>query len=117
MVPREERERLKAAYWVALKAGDAKLQKELLTQMYADSERISTIYNPDWVEKRHEIIHRDLRCVLCGSGDRIEIDHITPVYEGGAELANDNLRVLCHACHKEKSRRELKDRWAKYGGA
>lgn len=34
------------------------------------------------------------------------IDHITPINEGGAPLAIENLRTLCNACHNSKSGKE-----------
>lgn len=36
-----------------------------------------------------------------------EIDHLIPVSKGGTTTA-DNLRSLCHSCHKRKTKRERK---------
>jgi 5-methylcytosine-specific restriction endonuclease McrA len=45
------------------------------------------------------------RCVLCGSKDRVSVDHITPRSQGGSD--NDsNLRTLCHSCHALKTHHE-----------
>ena len=48
-------------------------------------------------------------CAQCGTEpaerDGLELDHITPVAEGGVD-GLDNLQWLCSACHSEKSRRE-----------
>jgi 5-methylcytosine-specific restriction endonuclease McrA len=40
------------------------------------------------------------KCVLCGSGDRLEVDHIKS-FRTHPELRYDvsNGRVLCHDCH------------------
>ena len=32
-----------------------------------------------------------------------ELDHITPVVEGGADCGLDNLRTLCWSCHKQET--------------
>lgn len=33
-----------------------------------------------------------------------EADHILPVVEGGGECTLDNLRTLCHPCHKKETK-------------
>lgn len=55
---------------------------------------------------RAEIHRRDGgRCVKCGSSDRLAVDHIVPIAEGGkGDIANGQL--LCHQCHAEKTRAE-----------
>lgn len=49
---------------------------------------------------RKAILERDHhRCVLCGSTENLEADHITPWSKGGADtLANG--RTLCRTCHR-----------------
>lgn len=43
----------------------------------------------------------DYRCMNCGSGRRLEIDHIFPVSRGGgSELSN--LQILCMTCNRAK---------------
>ncbi|MFI5300362.1 MAG: HNH endonuclease [Polyangiales bacterium] len=55
---------------------------------------------------RLDVLRRDGgRCVQCGSVDRVNVDHIVPVVEGGAaEMSNG--QVLCHDCHAAKTRIE-----------
>jgi len=55
---------------------------------------------------RYEVMKRDgFRCVLCGASPeweddvRLEIDHITPVSEGGMNVMS-NLRTLCMRCNR-----------------
>lgn len=51
---------------------------------------------------RFEIMERDgWKCVLCGSKDLLEIDHIKAVAFGGTNEPS-NLRVLCYACNAGK---------------
>lgn len=50
---------------------------------------------------RKLVLERDgYRCVLCGSTERLECDHIKS-YSGHPELRLNvsNGRVLCHSCH------------------
>ena len=64
----------------------------------------------EW-KRLHRLAGRHLPywCAQCGAEpagrDSLELDHITPVAEGGAD-GLDNLQWLCPSCHAEKSRRE-----------
>lgn len=57
---------------------------------------------------RLRVIERqDTRCAHCGrklgvAGERIDIDHITALANGG-EHAETNLQALCAPCHKLKT--------------
>lgn len=52
---------------------------------------------------RGAVLQRDhWRCVICGSRDRLEMDHIIPWSAGGADTI-DNLRTLCHTCNTRRS--------------
>ena len=58
-----------------------------------------------WKKRRLRILDRDgWRCVLCGASSRLEVDHIQPLWEGGAE-EDSNLRALCKSCHIARHRR------------
>lgn len=54
---------------------------------------------------RYEIFKRDnFKCVLCGTAgkeEKLEIDHIVPVSEGG-KTTKPNLRTLCFKCNRGK---------------
>jgi len=41
------------------------------------------------------------QCKWCGSRTNVEIDHITPVVEGGTNTPQ-NLRLLCRNCNRSK---------------
>lgn len=56
---------------------------------------------------RWDILRRDtFACVTCGfappDGAELRVDHITPVQEGGALTAPDNLITLCQRCNSGK---------------
>lgn len=55
---------------------------------------------------RYEILKRDkFQCVICSSNDRIEVDHIIPIDNGGKTIM-ENLRTLCFACNRGKSNKK-----------
>ena len=41
------------------------------------------------------------QCCHCGSGDRLEVDHIIPVSKGG-EHSEENFQILCKTCNLKK---------------
>lgn len=43
------------------------------------------------------------RCVRCGSGERLEFDHIVPVADGGSSTER-NVQLLCEPCNRSKGR-------------
>ena len=58
---------------------------------------------PRWA--RELVFARDGgRCVLCGSFERPQLDHITPWSRGGSDLPS-NLQVLCQPCNIQKGPR------------
>lgn len=62
-------------------------------------------HSPITKVQRDRIIARDKgKCVECGSGHKIHIDHIVPVSKGGTS-DDKNLRVLCKKCNLKKGNR------------
>lgn len=64
-----------------------------------------------WMAKKAEIqeLHR-FTCAACGTvrADH-DVDHIVPLEQGGAPMANSNLQLLCSGpdrCHAKKTARE-----------
>lgn len=43
----------------------------------------------------------DYKCQICGTSERITIDHIIPLTKGGTNHI-DNLHPLCHSCNSSK---------------
>jgi 5-methylcytosine-specific restriction endonuclease McrA len=53
-----------------------------------------------WQNARAAARKRDgERCRQCGSIDKLEVHHIKPLAEGGAEFDLSNLMTLCQQCH------------------
>lgn len=61
-----------------------------------------------WSIVRQTILRRDkFRCSICQKRRPkalLDVDHIMPVRTGVDPYDQDNLRVLCKICHKEKSK-------------
>lgn len=51
-----------------------------------------------WNEKLERL---DYKCQICGTRERITIDHIIPLTKGGTNHI-DNLQPLCHSCNSSK---------------
>lgn len=61
-----------------------------------------------WKAVRHQAKRRDgWACVKCGARGRLEVDHITPLRDGGAPYDLSNLQSLCAKCHSRKTRLEV----------
>ena len=63
-----------------------------------------------WTVLRDQIIKRDNHaCVLCGRTNigGLEVDHIRAKCLGGDPWDEDNLRTLCHSCHKKKTKQDM----------
>ena len=53
-----------------------------------------------WQNARAAARKRDgERCQRCGATEGLEVHHITPLAEGGAEFDLSNLTTLCQECH------------------
>jgi hypothetical protein len=63
-----------------------------------------------WDKLRKEILARDKVCTNCGSAKNLEVDHIIAIVNGGKMWDKNNLRVLCHRCHVQKTKQDLYDR-------
>jgi len=47
----------------------------------------------------------DYKCVLCGSTDHIEVDHILAIALGGTNKI-ENGQTLCYSCHQKKTAKD-----------
>jgi 5-methylcytosine-specific restriction endonuclease McrA len=77
-------------------------------------------YQLQWMRRRREAwLQANGPCRKCGSGDRLEIDHINPddkqrqprdIWSRRKEIRDAELakcQVLCEACHMDKTKRDL----------
>ena len=75
----------------------------------AAREASTRTYGAEWRKVRQQALERAThRCEQCGSRRRLQVDHVTPVSQGGTHsLAN--LMVLCSgpgSCHAQKTASE-----------
>jgi hypothetical protein len=59
--------------------------------------------------RREALTRAGNKCERCGSGERLQVDHILAIVDGG-EPTLENARVLCQRCHVAKTRRDLRRR-------
>jgi hypothetical protein len=72
---------------------------EKLNSMSENTRKRETI--PE--EVKFEVWRRDEgKCVICGSKENLEFDHIIPFSKGGGNTVR-NLQLLCEACNRKKS--------------
>ena len=70
----------------------------------------------EWREQRDELIGEYFGLTSWrgiqwpSSQSRLEVDHVTPVTDGGHPFDPANLRTLCEDCHAEKTARENSER-------
>ena len=86
-----------------------KYDKELEESQQA-KEKIQIIENKSTTEReripsgvRQNVWKRDGgKCVMCGSRERLEYDHIIPISKGGSNTER-NIELLCEKCNRNKS--------------
>lgn len=57
-----------------------------------------------WRKLRDTVIKRDGCCQMCGTEERLSVDHIVPRHLGGDDNLS-NLQVLCISCNSSKGGR------------
>jgi len=79
----------------------------------ARSKESSAIYNSTrWRKIRKHILGRDSGiCAMCGMAkQKMIVDHIKEIKDGGEPYSYDNLQVLCISCHNSKTSQSRRDR-------
>jgi 5-methylcytosine-specific restriction protein A len=56
-----------------------------------------------WQATRRAVLARDPLCKVCDQQLSEEVDHITPLSQGGDPWALDNLQGICGPCHWAKT--------------
>ena len=67
---------------------------------------IKTYHSAKWANTREKVLNRDPICKVCDAALSEQVDHITPLSQGGARYTLTNLQGICVRCHAIKSARE-----------
>ena len=71
------------------------------------------------VDRRARWLETHPLCVHCEAADKVTasvtVDHIKPLWDGGADDYETNGQSLCRPCHDVKSKAEAADRAARGG--
>jgi len=81
-----------------------KLKKQInIFEKYTNETENIRKREPISEDVRFEVWRRDSgKCVLCGSNENLEFDHIIPFSKGGSSTAR-NIQLLCENCNRKKS--------------
>ncbi len=82
------------------------LERERSRQRRADPDkgaRVKLYHSKKWQTTRKAILFRDPICRVCTKALSTEVDHITPLSQGGAPWDVANLQGICGPCHVRKS--------------
>jgi 5-methylcytosine-specific restriction endonuclease McrA len=84
--------------------------------VYKDKEKKKK-YQRDWVAYRRDCYFADKSCTQCGSTEKLELDHIeqkgkvtSSIWSWSKVMREKELakcQVLCHDCHKKKTRTQI----------
>ncbi len=74
-------------------------------------------WHREWMQKRRQEFFHNKVCVVCGSCDKLELDHIDPKdkidhkiwswSKERRELEQVKCQVLCNTCHKVKTKKDM----------
>lgn len=71
----------------------------------------SFYHNTHWRKLRDYYIKSHPLCEECKRKGRVrkatEVDHITPISDGGSRYNTANLQALCKSCHSRKTMKEI----------
>lgn len=62
-----------------------------------------------WRVRSRAYLVRHPYCVKCGRM-ATEVDHVTPVEDGGGMWDEDNWQSMCHPCHSRKTNQDVRRR-------
>ena len=83
----------------------------LATSLEPKGMDVGFYQSPEWLKLRYEKIKNSSgKCNACGSGERLEVDHIKPRSRYPAlQYEFTNLQVLCHKCNRGKGNTDTTD--------
>lgn len=77
---------------------------------WTELEGLERYQDREYLQHQCSVFERDgYRCVYCGAGDRLTLDHIIPQSRGGSHEP-ENLATCCSSCNSSKGAR-TPDEW------
>lgn len=100
----KEKEKLRIRDEILRQEELKKIRKQVREELIAEGLiKIGRKREPIPQKVKDEVWRRDGgRCVLCGSQENLEFDHIIPLSKGGSNTVR-NIQLLCQKCNREKS--------------
>ena len=90
-------------WWVGGNLFQRTFMTELDEELDEDDDKPIRKRKPISQNIKDKVWRRDNgKCVLCGSNENIEFDHIIPFSKGGTDTYR-NLQILCEKCNRSKS--------------
>ena len=59
--------------------------------------------SPEWKEASKQHLFHNPACCVCGTRERVMVDHIIERRDGGADLDPENFATYCDSHHKQKT--------------
>ncbi len=83
------------------------IEKHGISSRIYDAIKEETMKLNDSIKKK--VFERDGRfCSVCGSSEKLNVDHIMPVSRGGFTVL-ENLQVLCEKCNLQKGNKTMEE--------
>lgn len=71
---------------------------------WANTSKRNQVLDPStWQATARAHLTTEPTCRACGSDERLQVDHITELADGGEPYDESNLQTLCEDCHKSKT--------------
>ena len=71
---------------------------------------VKVYHSAKWQNTRNAVLTRDPICKVCDNELSTQVDHITPLSQGGDPYELTGLQGICDRCHWLKSAREAQTR-------
>lgn len=71
---------------------------------------VKVYHSAKWQNTREAVLTRDPICKVCDNELSTQVDHITPLSQGGDPYKLTGLQGICDRCHWLKSAREAQTR-------
>ncbi|WP_151899715.1 HNH endonuclease [Sulfurimonas sp. NW15] len=103
----------KHGIYTGAKCSECKAERDKHYNKTSRNEEATAFYNSTkWRKVRKQVLIRDGGvCCVCGcANQKMIVDHIKEISDGGCKLCYDNLRTVCVSCHNTITAENKKNR-------